>query len=96
MSPNNNTGDAAAPAYPYTWSELSEAEKADRRKLFSGCQPSCEVEMVRASPGGVLMPEGYARVAQQIYNFKVRPDDIWIVTYPKCGTTWTQVLSKAL
>ena len=25
-------------------------------------------------------------------NIKVRKEDVWIVTFPKCGTTWTQEL----
>lgn len=26
---------------------------------------------------------------EEIYNLEIRPDDVWIVTYPKCGKTYS-------
>ena len=30
----------------------------------------------------------HEEVADRIYDMKLREDDIWILSYPKCGTTW--------
>lgn len=40
--------------------------------------------------GNRIMPAQYTKVADKVKNFKVRKDDIWLVTFPKCGTTWSQ------
>ncbi|KAK2575938.1 hypothetical protein KPH14_007300 [Odynerus spinipes] len=39
---------------------------------------------------GVCLPERYEHFAEQIENFEVKDDDVWVCTFPKTGTTWTQ------
>lgn len=41
-------------------------------------------------PGNFMFPYNYAKLAETYLNFEVREDDIFIVSYPKTGTTWTQ------
>lgn len=33
---------------------------------------------------------------EKVKNFKVYEDDIWVVTFPKCGTTWAQEMVRLI
>lgn len=73
-----------------SWSELSAGERARVEACFSA-ETSMVRDLVRYSSGGVLLPRQFALdLEHRIRELELREEDIWIVTYPKCGTHWTQ------
>lgn len=80
-------------AYPYTWTPISQDELEERKQYWK--QPNVNlVDMVRCDQMPILMPREFheQNVGKRIWEIKPKPDDIWIVTFPKCGTTMTQEL----
>lgn len=47
---------------------------------------------VFAKPSNSVWPASLQGLSESILNFKVRKDDVWIVCYPRTGSTWTQEL----
>ena len=35
-------------------------------------------------------------VLDQLRDLQLYPDDVWVVTYPKCGTTWSQQIMRLI
>ena len=50
--------------------------------------------LYKGEPGGYLLQPGYTENAEKIYNYPPRSDDVWVVTFPKCGKSLqTELLS---
>ena len=75
-------------SYPIKWVPISDEEKREKLRVFKD-EDSKEVDMMMSIPAGIRMPSIFVKknFPENIYNMKLRSDDIWIVTFPKCGTT---------
>ncbi|XP_022101811.1 estrogen sulfotransferase-like isoform X2 [Acanthaster planci] len=45
---------------------------------------------------GIRLPLHTAKVVEDLKTWEVRHDDVWIITYPKSGTIWTQEITSAV
>ena len=59
-------------------------------KEFENNQRQFKDGFVKIMPYGAIFPRRFVPYEKKILDFEVREDDIFVTSFPKCGTTWTQ------
>ena len=79
--------------YPFNWKKISDEEKSHRAKFWTA-KNSKAVETMVSTPMTIYMPLAFDddNTPLRIWSMEPRPEDIWLISYPKSGTTMTQEL----
>ncbi len=52
---------------------------------FSDHFPHYGGGVVRSDPGGFVLSQEFGRHAHEFFYFQPKKEDVWILTFPKCG-----------
>ncbi|KAL7646038.1 UNVERIFIED_CONTAM: hypothetical protein RMT77_002939 [Armadillidium vulgare] len=72
--------------------EVEEEKNEEQKRLFKAYTKG----VVKLQPGNWFYTRPFLDFADKIYDFKFRPTDIVIMTFPKAGTTWMQEIIWSL
>jgi sulfotransferase len=62
-----------------------------------GCFDHAEVSLSDGSGRSCVMIQKYMdKFAERVKKMEIYEDDVWVVTFPKCGTTWTVSFDEIL
>ncbi|KAJ8722516.1 hypothetical protein PYW07_003696 [Mythimna separata] len=75
--------------FPYEFEELKPEEE---ELIKTTVYPTMPVPYVRLGPKGYIVFKPYMKEAANIYNMPLRPTDVFVASYQRSGTTWTQEL----
>lgn len=84
--PAQETSKTTGDRYPLNVKFIPIAETISKDGQFRQDFPSYTDGLVEASPGGyITTTQVFAENAENIYNLKPRPDDVFVLTFPKSG-----------
>uniref|UniRef100_A0A336K653 CSON012871 protein n=1 Tax=Culicoides sonorensis TaxID=179676 RepID=A0A336K653_CULSO len=67
------------------------SDQSQSRLTLKTCPSSCPLSAEQCKKFcSTVLPKKHLNFIEQIQNFEIHEDDIWVISYPKCGTTWTQ------